>query len=66
MKAMGYASKDAPTGGAPMIFVGSFILSAIIAFTLAFFLGPGGTASMGAAAGFMAGAFWVATALQTR
>jgi len=39
MKAMEYASKDAPTGGAPVIFVGSFILSAIIAFTLALFLG---------------------------
>ena len=45
------------------IFGGSFILSLIISFVLALFLGPERDAMMGATAGFVAGLFWVATAI---
>jgi Protein of unknown function (DUF1761) len=45
------------------IFGGSFILSLIISFVLALFLGPERDAMMGATAGFMAGLFWVASAM---
>lgn len=45
------------------IFGGSFILSLLISFVLALFLGPDRNALIGALAGFMAGIFWVATAM---
>jgi hypothetical protein len=45
------------------IFGGSFILSLIISFVLALFLGPDRDALIGTLAGFMAGVFWVATAM---
>jgi uncharacterized membrane protein len=46
-----------------MIFGGSFVLSFIISFILVLFLGPERDAAFGASAGFMAGFFWVASAL---
>lgn len=46
-----------------MIFGGSFIFSLIISFVLVLFLGPERDAAFGATAGFMAGLFWVATAM---
>ncbi len=45
------------------IFGGSFILSLLISFVLALFLGPDRDALNGTLAGFMAGLFWVATAM---
>lgn len=45
------------------IFGGSFILSLIISFVLALFLGSERDAVMGATAVFLAGLFWVATAM---
>jgi len=45
------------------IFGGSFILSLLISFVLALFLGPDRNALIGTLAGFMAGFFWVATAM---
>ncbi|WP_181347439.1 DUF1761 domain-containing protein [Thalassobacillus sp. CUG 92003] len=45
------------------IFGGAFVLSVLIAFVLALFLGPERTALMGSSAGFMVGLFWVAAAL---
>jgi hypothetical protein len=45
------------------IFGGAFILSLIISFVLALFLGPERDALTGTLAGFMAGLFWVATAM---
>ena len=46
-----------------MIIGGSFIFSLIISFVLVLFLGPERDAAFGATAGFMAGLFWVATAM---
>ncbi|WP_075619627.1 DUF1761 domain-containing protein [Paenisporosarcina indica] len=46
-----------------MIFGGSFIFSLIISFILVLFLGPERDAAIGVTAGFMAGFFWVASAM---
>ncbi|MFC7371980.1 DUF1761 domain-containing protein [Fictibacillus iocasae] len=46
-----------------MIFGTSFLLSVIISFVLAMFLGPDRNGMMGLSAGFMAGLFWVAAAM---
>ncbi|WP_078381719.1 DUF1761 domain-containing protein [Sutcliffiella halmapala] len=44
------------------VFGGSFVLAIIISFVLAMFIGPNSTGVFGLIAGFMAGAFFVATA----
>jgi hypothetical protein len=62
MKEHGFREEDLRKSAAS-VFGGSFVLALIIAFSLSLFLGPERTATFGAAAGFMAGMFWVASAL---
>lgn len=50
-------------GGMSKTFALSFVLSLIIAFNLAAFLGPDATLSWGLTAGALAGIGWVATAI---
>ena len=59
----GYDEAALKNSNMAKIFGGSFIFSLIISFVLVLFLGPERDAVMGATAGFMAGLFWVATAM---
>jgi hypothetical protein len=59
----GFDDEKLKNSNMAMIFGGSFILSLIISFILVLFLGPERDAMFGASAGFMAGFFWVATAM---
>jgi hypothetical protein len=59
----GFDDEKLKNSNMAMIFGGSFFLSLIISFILALFLGPERDAIFGASAGFMAGLFWVATAM---
>jgi hypothetical protein len=59
----GFDDEKLKNSNMAMIFGGSFFLSLIISFILALFLGPERDAIFGATAGFMAGLFWVATAM---
>jgi hypothetical protein len=63
MKENGFDDETLRNGNMGKIFGGAFILSLIISFTLVLFLGPERDAMIGITAGFMAGLFWVATAL---
>jgi hypothetical protein len=63
MKENGFTDEDLQKSNMGLIFGGSFIFSLIISFVLVLFLGPERNAAMGASAGFMAGLFWVATAM---
>lgn len=59
----GFDEEKLKKGNMGIIFGGSFILSLIISFVFVLFLGPERDAMFGASAGFMAGLFWVATAM---
>jgi len=59
----GFDDEQLKKGNMGMIFGGSFILSFVISFVLVLFLGPERDALFGAMAGFLAGLFWVATAM---
>lgn len=59
----GFDDEKLKNGNMGMIFGGSFIFSLIISFILVLFIGPERDAMIGATAGFMAGFFWVATAM---
>lgn len=59
----GFDDEKLKNSNMAMIFGGSFILSLIISFILVLFLGSERDAMFGASAGFMAGLFWVATAM---
>ena len=59
----GFDEETLKSSNMAKIFGGSFIFSLIISFVFALFLGPERDAVMGATAGFMAGLFWVATAM---
>ena len=59
----GFDEEKLKQGNMGIIFGGSFILSLIISFVFVLFLGPERDAMFGASAGFMAGLFWVATAM---
>jgi len=59
----GFDDEKLKNGNMGLIFGGSFVFSLIISFVLVLFLGPERDAMMGAMAGFMAGLFWVATAM---
>jgi Protein of unknown function (DUF1761) len=59
----GFDEEKLKNGNMGIIFGGSFICSLIISFVLVLFLGPERDAMFGASAGFMAGLFWVATAM---
>lgn len=59
----GFDDEKLKNSNMAMIFGGSFILSLIISFILVLFLGSERDAMFGASAGFMAGSFWVATAM---
>nr|WP_144924727.1 DUF1761 domain-containing protein [Paenibacillus bovis] len=63
MKENGFSDEDLKNSNMAKIFGGAFILSLIISFVLALFLGRERTASIGATAGLMVGLFWVATAM---
>ena len=64
MAANGLSEADLKTGGEARIFVGSFILSLVMASNLAAFLaGPDTTIGWGAAAGALAGVGWVALSI---
>ncbi|SES18002.1 DUF1761 domain-containing protein [Psychrobacillus sp. OK032] len=63
MEENGFDEEKLRNSNMAKIFGGSLIFSLIISFVLALFLGPERTATMGAMAGFMAGLFWVATAM---
>jgi hypothetical protein len=63
MKENGFTEEQLRNSNMALIFSGAFVLSLIISFVFAMFLGPERTASMGAMAGFMAGLFWVAAAI---
>ena len=59
----GFDEEQLKKGNMGMNFGGSFILSFVISFVLVLFLGPERDALFGAMAGFLAGLFWVATAM---
>ena len=59
----GFDEETLKSSNMAKIFGGAFIYSLIISFVLVLFLGPERDAVMGATAGFMAGLFWVATAM---
>ena len=59
----GFDEETLKSSNMAKIFGGAFIFSLIISFVLVLFLGPERDAVMGATAGFMAGLFWVATAM---
>ena len=63
MKENGFTDEQLRNSNMGKIFGGSFVFSLIISFVLVLFLGPERTAIFGASAGFMAGLFWVATAM---
>ena len=63
MNENGFTEEELRSGNMGKIFGGSFILSLIISFVLVLFLGPERDGIIGATAGFMAGLFWVATAM---
>lgn len=63
MKENNFDKEALKKGNMGKIFGGAFIFSLIISFVLALFLGPERNAMVGASAGFMAGLFWVATAM---
>ena len=62
MKENGFTQESTQKGNMAVIFLGAFILSLIIAFNLAAFIGPEGDLMFGMFAGFAAGAGWVAAA----
>ncbi len=55
-------SEEQANSGAARVFIGSFLLAAIMAVVLAGFVGPAGPA-FGALAGFAVGLGWVATSI---
>ena len=61
MRASGITEERAREGNMPLIFGLSFVLQLLAAFSLAMFIGDAG-AGFGVFAGFMTGAFFVATA----
>lgn len=61
MKLHGF-TEEALKQTAGKVFGGSFVLAVIISFVLTMFIGPNSTGLFGLIAGFMAGAFFVATA----
>jgi len=63
MNENGFSEEELSNGNMGMIFGGSFVLSLIISFVLVLFLGPERNGIIGASAGFMAGLFWVVTAM---
>ncbi len=63
MKENDFTEEELSNGNMGKIFGGAFILSLIISFVLALFLGPDRNGVIGASAGFMAGLFWVAAAI---
>jgi hypothetical protein len=63
MEENGLTQADLSKGSMSKIFGGSLLLSIIISFVLALFLGPERDAVIGASAGFMTGLFWVAAAM---
>ncbi|MBZ0180331.1 MAG: DUF1761 domain-containing protein [Melioribacteraceae bacterium] len=63
MNETGHTEEDLKSGNMAMIFGGSFVLSLIIAFNLAAFLGTEADLSFGLFAGFAAGFGWVAMSI---
>ncbi len=63
MAASGLTEEKARQGNPGLIFGVSFLLELVAAFVLALFIGAEGTLSFGLQAGFLAGLFWVSTAL---
>jgi len=63
MEENGFDEEELSNGKIGKIFGGAFILSLLISFVLVLFLGPERNGIIGASAGFMAGLFWVATAM---
>ncbi len=62
MRANKFTEADVRGGNPAVTFGGAFVLALVIAYSLVLFLGPDRDLAFGATAGFMAGAFWVATA----
>ncbi len=61
--ASGLTEEKSKQGNPGLIFGASFVLELVAAFVMAMFIGTQGTLSSGLQAGFMAGLFWVSTAL---
>jgi len=59
MKANNFTDESTQGANMARIFGLAFLLMILAAFSLAMYLGPDAGGSFGAAAGFMAGAFWV-------
>ncbi|MCG6954929.1 MAG: DUF1761 domain-containing protein [Gemmatimonadetes bacterium] len=63
MAASGLTEEKTGQGNPGLIFGVSFLLELVAAFVLALFIGAEGTFSFGLQTGFLAGLFWVSTAL---
>jgi Protein of unknown function (DUF1761) len=63
MRASGITEEQARQANMAKVFGLSFVLTLLAAFALAMFIGPEATAGFGVFAGFMTGAFFIATAM---
>ena len=63
MDAFGLTEEKAKQGNPGLIFGASFVLELVAAFVLAMFIGTQATIAFGLLTGFLAGLFWVGTAL---
>jgi hypothetical protein len=63
MAASGLTEEKTKEGNPGLIFGASFVLELVAAFVLAMFIGTEATFSLGLQTGFLAGLFWVGTAL---
>jgi hypothetical protein len=63
MAASGLTEEKTKEGNPGLIFGASFVLELVAAFVLAMFIGTEATFSLGLQTGFLAGLFWVSTAL---
>ena len=63
MAAAGLIGEKGEQGSPGLIFGTAFVLQLVSAFVLALFIGGNATLSMGLQTGFLAGLFWVSTAL---
>ncbi len=63
MAASGLTEEKTKQGNVGLIFGASFVLELVAAFVLAMFIGTEATFTFGLQTGFLAGLFWVATAL---
>jgi hypothetical protein len=63
MAASGLTEEKTKEGNPGLIFGASFVLELVAAFVLAMFIGTEATFTLGLQTGFLAGLFWVSTAL---